>query len=415
MSSQDMDWCLLDDEPATWFDAPSLVEGAAFAARLLEISSTIAVDIRPTGLRVRLPDISRASTVSAAARDAGLAARPDVLAPMSVVLASHRPSDLTAFWQRALGYAQGGGEVLLDPLRRDPTIRIRRSTDDRPLRNRVHVDVVRPALEVDRAALGEPTGPFGVRHADRDGNEVDLVPGSPLTDSPQASDWHQVFGAMACYRSTSSGQQRELAVAAAQIAHDAGFPLLIDLRQGLVVLDSGKDRWEPDAHGLDLDFTLVAERIQTVARRCGARADPRLPRCTQLFLDAADIATVKQFWLVALGYEPDPRDGIDDIVDPRRLGPVLAFQQIDVSETRRRDQRNRIHVELAMSAGAARSRLDRMLAAGGTLLEATDSGWHVADPEGNELVVVVDRRPSTTDVPSGPSATSDPTDPTNAP
>lgn len=69
--------------------------------------------------------------------------------------------------------------------------------------------------------------------------------------------------AMACYRDTSPTQQRDLAAAAAALADDTGFPLLVDLRPGLVIIDSGKDQWEDDAHGLELDFTeLVRDTVE---------------------------------------------------------------------------------------------------------------------------------------------------------
>jgi hypothetical protein len=67
---------------------------------------------------------------------------------------------------------------------------------------------------------------------------------------------------------------------------------------------------------------------------------------------------------------------------------VLAFQQIDVSDTARRRQRNRIHLELAVPSDLARTRLATALATGGRLLEESEGRWRVADPEGNELVIV---------------------------
>ena len=98
-----------------------------------------------------------------------------------------------------------------------------------------------------QAGLGEASGPFGVCHADPDGNEVDLVPGAALGESIATADWQTVFSAMACYRTTSPQQQRDLVAAAAALADDAGFPLLVDLRPGLVILDSGKDGMEMEA------------------------------------------------------------------------------------------------------------------------------------------------------------------------
>ena len=193
---------------------------------------------------------------------------------------------------------------------------------------------------------------------------------------------------MVCYRISSPAQQRELAAAAAALADDAGFPLLVDLRPGLVIIDSGKDQWEEDAHGLKLDFTDLAGNLQTAAREIGATADPGLPRFAQLFLDAADVAAVRAFWVAALGYTPDRRTETSDIHDPRRLNPVLVFQELDASETERRRQRNRIHLELAVPSDLAQTRLATAIAAGGRLLDESVDRWRVADPEGNELVIV---------------------------
>lgn len=41
---------------------------------------------------------------------------------------------------------------------------------------------------------------------------------------------------------------------------------MIDLRPGLVVIDSGKDRWEADAHRLEVDFADLAGRVQAARR-----------------------------------------------------------------------------------------------------------------------------------------------------
>src|SRR3954469_2204342 len=226
------DWRVLDGVPTAWFDAPSLIEGAALAGRIVELSPEIIVDLRATGVRVRLDSDEHAEAVSAAARDLGLAANPAALQQLSVVLESANPSVVRRFWQRVLDYVPGQGGGLADPLRRDPQIRIRPSTEPRPLRNRVHLDVVRPAAAVEQASPGEASGPFGVCHTDPDGNEVDLVPGAALDENIATADWQAVFSAMACYRTTSPAQQRDLAAAAAALADHAGFPLLGHPRPG---------------------------------------------------------------------------------------------------------------------------------------------------------------------------------------
>jgi hypothetical protein len=173
-------WRVVDGVATAWFDAPSLTEGAALAGRIVELSAETVVDLRATGVRVRVHAREHTESVSAAARDLGLAANPAVLQHLSVVFDSANPSVLRRFWQRVLDYAPDERGGLADPLRRDPAIRIRQSTEPRPLRNRIHLDVVRPAAAVEGAGLGEASGPFGVCHTDPDGNEVDLVPGAAL-------------------------------------------------------------------------------------------------------------------------------------------------------------------------------------------------------------------------------------------
>lgn len=383
------DWRMVDGVATAWFDAASLTEGAALAGRVVSLSDEIAVDVRSTGVRVRIASAHHTEAASAAARDLGLFANPAPLQQLSVVFETARPAEVRQFWQRAFGYAPADGG-LLDPLRRDPALRVRQSTELRPLRNRIHLDVVRPAAAVEQAGLGEAFGPYDVCHADADGNEVDLVPGDALGDAAGTADWQAVFSAMACYRTTSSTQQRDVAAAAAMLADDAGFPLLIDLRQGLVILDSGKDLWEADSHGLPLDFTELAAKIQTAARKLGVTADLALPRFAQLFIDAADVAAVAAFWAAVLGYAHDRRDGVSDIHDPRWLNPVLVFQELAAEETERRQQRNRIHFELAVPSDLAKARVAAAVAAGGRLLDESDHRWRIADPEANELVITAD-------------------------
>ena len=117
----------------------------------------------------------------------------------------------------------------------------------------------------------------------------------------------------------------------------------------------------------------------------GRRLGPALIFSTML---AANIGAGSTVGATALGYTNDRRPGVTDIHDPRRLNPVLVFQELDASETDRRRQRNRIHFELAVPSDLAQTRLATTLAAGGRLLDESEDRWLVADPEGNELVIV---------------------------
>src|SRR5690349_744116 len=93
------DWRVRDGVATAWFDASSLTEGASLARRVIELSAEILVDLRATGVRVRLDDVEHAESVSAAARELGLTADPAALQQLSVVLESPDPSAVRPFWQ----------------------------------------------------------------------------------------------------------------------------------------------------------------------------------------------------------------------------------------------------------------------------------------------------------------------------
>src|SRR4051794_25052812 len=128
------DWRVVDGVATALFDAPSPIEGAALAGRVVELSAEIVVDLRATGMRVRLESDGHAEAVSAAARDLGLAANPAVLQQLSVVFESANPSVVRRFWQRVLDYAPGGDGGFAGPLRRGPALRNRQSTQARAVR-----------------------------------------------------------------------------------------------------------------------------------------------------------------------------------------------------------------------------------------------------------------------------------------
>ena len=91
--------------------------------------------------------------------------------------------------------------------------------------------------------------------------------------------------------------------------------------------------------------------------------------------------------LIALGYVEDPREGVTDLYDPRRLTPPVFFQQLDEP----RPQRNRIHLDLFVPDDQAEARVAAAVAAGGSVVfdAYAPDWWTVADPEGNELDIAV--------------------------
>ncbi|WP_329002809.1 hypothetical protein OHA18_06445 [Kribbella sp. NBC_00709] len=371
------DWRLLDGTLTTWYDAPSHSAGAALVERL---AARADVDLRATGLRLKTDSEASAREIAQAARGLGLTADPSMLQQVGLAFEAADPAAVTDFWRTALGY----GADNLDPLRRDPSLSISPLTDARPLRNRIHVDVVRPSDAVDavRSTIDqEPYGAWGVALADPEGNEVDLVPGDEL---PDATDWWTNFAAMVFYRTTSPEQSGRLASAVAKLADAANTPLQIDLRPAGVMIDGSKDQWEDDLPNGGAAFVELARRIQDAAHDLGLTPDARPLRFVQFGIDAVDADVLSTFWRTLLGYQPDPRAHVSDIYDPRRLNPVLFFQQLDANDERTK-QRNRIHFELVVPDGQAQARIDAGLSAGGRILEQTPQRCLLSDPEGNEI------------------------------
>lgn len=398
------DWRALEAGASAWFDAPSMSAAAALVRRIAELTAATGlpdVDLRPGGVRVRIgpegltpADVELARSIAGAAQDLGLAADPAVLQTVRLVIDTADRPPLVSFWQTVLAYEPVGADRLGDPSRRDPGLSFHQSRP-RPLRDRIHVDVVRApdAVEAARAAVGqEPSGAYGVALADADGNLVDLVPGDRLSEDPETADWHVLFGAMTCYPADSPVRAGELASTVAGLADEAGLPLMVDLRADGVMIDSGKDQWEDGEGCATQPFMDLAGRIQAAARALGLSADLTRPRFVQLGIDAVDVPAVRAFWASVLGYQHDPRTFVTDIYDPRRLNPVLFFQSMDASDTERRQHRNRVHIELFVPYDQAQARIDAAMAAGGRIVtEDAPDRRTLADPEGNEVDIVAYR------------------------
>ncbi|MGI9093572.1 MAG: VOC family protein [Mycobacteriales bacterium] len=396
------EWRVLAVGASAWFAAPSHAAGAALVRRVAELTGGAGrlpdIDLRAGGVHVRIgtpdspglnpADVAMARAVSAAARELGLPADPSAPQTVQLAIDALDQTSVMPFWQAALGYEQLGDDDLVDPLRREPPIWFQQQDQPRSLRNRIHLDVVRPhplTREGAEAVGGRSAGVYDVTLADAEGNEADVIPDDDLAGGEETADWRVVFGAMTFYPIASPVRAAELAVAVAGLADEAGFPLLVDLRPDGVTIDTGKDQWE------DERFADLAPRVQAAVRGMGLTADPTPLRFVQIGIDAVDIPAVRSFWRTVLGYEFDPRPHVTDIYDPRRLNPPIIFQQMSASEEDRREQRNRIHVDVYVPDDQARAHIDSALAAGGRIVYDDDAPmwWTLADPEGNEVDIAV--------------------------
>jgi 4a-hydroxytetrahydrobiopterin dehydratase len=131
---------------------------------------------------------------------------------------------------------------------------------------------------------------------------------------------------------------------------------------------------------LDVD---LARRIVAAARDLGLTADPSIVQCVDpIVIGAHDIKAVMPFWAALMGYVTRPDSPDEDLVDPRRRGPGIWFEEIDAPVS----ERNRMHVAVWVPYDQAEARVQAAIAAGGKVIydQRAPAWWTLADPEGNE-------------------------------
>jgi 4a-hydroxytetrahydrobiopterin dehydratase len=129
---------------------------------------------------------------------------------------------------------------------------------------------------------------------------------------------------------------------------------------------------------LDVD---LARRISQLAAALGAVPEPGAAQSVEIAIDTMDAGRIRPFWAAVLGY----RDDGGTLVDPRRIGPPVWFQQMDEPRT----DRDRFHIDVTVAEDVAEARIAAALHAGGRLV--TDrfarSWWVLADADGNEACI----------------------------
>jgi 4a-hydroxytetrahydrobiopterin dehydratase len=220
------------------------------------------------------------------------------------------------------------------------------------------------------------------------------------TDASAAVDsigWRYLVGNLAASVPVASLQQAVVVAAAAARACGelADGHLHIDLRPDRVEL-SLRDRTRDMATSRDTELAhAITAALTALGLAIGAPVSSRYSRPVQMLeiaIDALNIGAIMPFWKAVLGYadepvagEPGAGDPGDAIVDPAGQLPSFWFQEMDAP----RPQRNRIHLDIAVSHEEAEPRITAALAAGGTLVydEEARAFWVLADAEGNEVCV----------------------------
>ncbi len=210
---------------------------------------------------------------------------------------------------------------------------------------------------------------------------------TPLTASDIAAldgldDWTYVLGFLqAEFRCPTFTDGAALMAAIAEASDGADHHPDVDLRYPGAVLVRMQTHTAGEVTDLDVD---LARAVSALAAEVGAAvATDRAVQQMEIAFDTLDLNKIWPFWEAVLDYRYVER--FQALVDPRGQSPTIWFQQLQEA----RPVRNRIHFDITVPPSEAEARIERALAAGGTLVSAerAKAFWILADADGNECCV----------------------------
>ena len=199
-------------------------------------------------------------------------------------------------------------------------------------------------------------------------------------------DWRVIrSGVEANFGCGSFSEAGRFAAELAALCDERDHHASIDLRYPGLVHVMSTTHYKNALTDRDVD---LAKAVSEIARERGYRSTPRDSMVVEIAIDAVDIGAVLPFWQAVLGYVPEhtrESDPVAAIIDPEGLGPNVWFQQTD----ERREERNRIHLDVNVPEDLAEERVAATVAAGGRLVsdDQARAFWVLADAEGNEACV----------------------------
>jgi 4a-hydroxytetrahydrobiopterin dehydratase len=183
------DWRCLYHLVSACFPTGSLAQGIALVDEIGRLTDDteqqyLNVDLRPAAVTVSLSrrDAGLARRISAAAEALGIPADPAAVQLINVTLDALVGADVLPFWRAVLGYRRIGDDYLADPARRGPGFGLQHMDEQRPQRNRMHLDVAVPhdqaearvaaALAAGGRLVSDADAPKWWILADAEGNEA---------------------------------------------------------------------------------------------------------------------------------------------------------------------------------------------------------------------------------------------------
>jgi len=227
---------------------------------------------------------------------------------------------------------------------------------------------------------------------------MDMLTGKTIA-AANLTDWRKLAqGLHARYLIDDFASGARFIVAVGQAGDSLGHFPVVTIGSGYVDLklvsadavyrdDTGTEHVVEWVTQQDVD---LARRITEVAAEHNLEADPSSVSVVELGLDTGRSATIAPMWAALLTGDPASQghgSPSDEIRDASGRVPNLWFGDADESNT----PAQRFHVEVYVAAEVAQQRIAAAVAAGGTIVDDSDSPslTVIADADGNRGVLCV--------------------------
>ena len=192
------------------------------------------------------------------------------------------------------------------------------------------------------------------------------------------ADWVVLHGgASAVFHVRSLGEAARLAEAVAGVAGLEGSGSLLTIADDRLTVRLTRDMWQLERRHVDL-----ARSVSAVARDHGAVADRAAVHEVQLAIAAKPDTVDVDFWRAVLGYNAMADD---NAVDPLGHGSTVWMQGLDEAKP----LRHAMHIDVSVAREHGEARLAAALAAGGRVVDDSNSPehWTLADRAGNRVCI----------------------------
>ena len=193
------------------------------------------------------------------------------------------------------------------------------------------------------------------------------------------TDWVVLHGGpTAVFQTKNLADAAELAQAIAQLPGLDGTLAHMSIVTKSLTIRLTREVWNTEVEHIEL-----AREISKIAKSLGAVAEPSLVQEVQFAIAAKPDAIDVGFWRAVLGYQAM----LDDAgIDPLGISSNVWMQDIDPNKP----LRHAMHIDVSVSKEQAQSRVEAAVAAGGVIVESSESPswWVLADRSGNKVCVV---------------------------